>query len=282
MHKSNLPVGVFDSGLGGLTAVREIKKIMPGESIVYFGDTGRLPYGTRSPEIIKKYACDDMNFLLTNSVKSVLIACGTVSSTALEVIKRNFNVPVIGVVDPASKKACEVSKTGKIAVLATPSTIRTGSFDKAIKAINPDACIMGVGCPMFVPLVENGYISRDCEITKKIAAEYISKLFSFSPDTIILGCTHYPLIKDVVRDCAREVLGKEVSVIDSGSCAAEALKSFLAAENLSNNSDTEGVCKYFVSDQPYNFSEIASRFLGERVSDVKQISIDDYLYQSGH
>ena len=181
MHINELPIGVFDSGLGGLTSVREIKKILPCEDILYFGDTGRLPYGTRSPEIIQKYACDDMNFLLTHSVKAILVACGTVSSTAIDLLRRSFDIPIFGVVEPACEKAVRLSETGRIAVLATPSTIRTGAFDRTIAARRPEAKVCGVGCPMFVPLVENGYIARDCEVTRSIAAEYVSKLVSFDP-----------------------------------------------------------------------------------------------------
>ncbi len=277
MLKNSLPVGVFDSGLGGLSAVREIKKILPTEDIVYFGDTGRLPYGTRSPETIKKYACDDMNFLLTNSVKAVLVACGTVSSTALDLLKSTFPIPVIGVVEPASKEACKMSKTGRIAVLATPSTVRTGAFDKAIKEIRPDAEVMGVGCPMFVPLVENGYINSDSIITNIIAKEYVGKLVNFMPDVIILGCTHYPLIKDIVKKAALELIG-DVEIIDSGKCAANALKKHIEESNCANSFG--GKADFFVSDRPYDFSSTASLFLGEKVECVAQINIEDYLFQS--
>ncbi len=277
MQNKLLPVGVFDSGLGGLTAVREIKKILPCEDIIYFGDTGRLPYGTRSPEIIKKYACDDMNFLLTNSVKAVLVACGTVSSTALELLQNTFDVPVIGVVEPASRLACSLSKTGRIGVLATPSTVSAGAFDKTVKSINPDAEVLGVGCPMFVPLVENGYIDNDNPITTEIAREYVSKLADFKPDVIILGCTHYPLIKDIVKKCASEIIG-DVEIVDSGSCAAAALKEYLELMGLANESG--GKHNFFVSDNPHNFSNTASLFLGEQVDSVTKINIDDYLYQA--
>lgn len=280
MKKNSLPVGVFDSGLGGLTAVREIKRILPEEHIIYFGDTGRLPYGTRSPEIIKKYACDDMNFLLTNSVKAVLVACGTVSSTALDLLKNTFSVPVIGVVEPAAKKACSLTKTGRIAILATPSTIRTGAFDKTIKELCPEFEVMGVGCPMFVPLVENGYIDSDNPVALHIAKEYISKLIDFAPDVIILGCTHYPIIKETVKKCANELIG-EVEIVDSGSCAAAALKEYLERTELANKSKENSHCgktEYYVSDCPHNFGEIASLFLGEKVDDVTQIDIEKYLY----
>lgn len=278
MQKNDLPIGVFDSGLGGLTAVREIKKILPREHVLYFGDTGRLPYGTRSPEIIKKYACDDMNFLLTNSVKAVLVACGTVSSTALDVLKANFDIPVIGVVEPASAAACALSRTGRIALLATPSTVRAGAFETAVRALRPEAKVLGIGCPMFVPLVENGYIARDCAVTRQIAAEYIAGLTDFAPDVIILGCTHYPLIKDIVADCAAELLGSPVVIVDSGSAAADAMKNYLDTAGLARRS-SPGTAHYFVSDQPYDFGAIASRFLGESVNDVTKIDIENYLYQ---
>lgn len=276
MHINELPIGVFDSGLGGLTAVREIKKILPGEDILYFGDTARLPYGTRSPEIIQKYACDDMNFLLTHSVKAILVACGTVSSTAIDLLHKNFDTPIFGVVEPASERACAVSQSGRIAVLATPSTIRTGAFDRAIEKIRPDTKVLGVGCPMFVPLVENGYIARDCEVTRAIAAEYVSKLLDFDPDVIILGCTHYPLIKELIGDVAQKLLARPVTLIDSGSAAADALKEHLEKESLLRHG--VGHASYFVSDRPYDFSKTASRFLGEDAENVTQIDIEKFLY----
>lgn len=277
MHINDLPIGVFDSGLGGLTAVREIKRTLPGENLLYFGDTGRLPYGTRSPEIIRKYACDDMNFLLTHSVKAVLVACGTVSSTAIDVLHKEFDVPVIGVVEPACRKAVAHSKSGRIAVLATPSTIRTGAFDKQLRALRPDAHVLGVGCPMFVPLVENGYIKRDCAVTRAIASEYISCLVGFDPDVIILGCTHYPLIKDIIADVSTELLGKPVTLIDSGSAAADALNEHLVENDLLRAS-RDGSRSYYVSDRPYDFSRTASLFLGEEAENVTQIDIEKYLY----
>ena len=278
MHKNHLPVGVFDSGLGGLTAVRELKRILPNEDILYFGDTARLPYGTRSPEIVRKYALDDLNFLLTHSVKAILIACGTVSSTAINLLKEHSSVPVIGVVEPACAKACECSASGKIAVFATPSTVRTGAFNRAIARIRPDAAVLGVGCPMFVPLVENGYIARDCAVTRAIASEYIAKLADFRPDTIILGCTHYPLIADIIADCAAEAFGHPVNIVDSGSAAAYALKQYLETHGLAADTDSLGSEHYFVSDEPYNFADIASRFLGETVNEVTKINIDEYAY----
>ena len=277
MNVNELPIGVFDSGLGGLTAVRELKEILPHENIVYFGDTGRLPYGTRSAETIIKYACDDMNFLLTNSVKAVLIACGTVSSTALGVLKNSFDVPIFGVVEPASAEAVSLTKKKKIAVLATPSTISAKAFDKAIAGLDGSVSVCGIGCPMFVPLVENGYIGEDCFVTKEIVNEYLSKLENFAPDVIILGCTHYPLIKSIISKTACEKFGK-TEIVDSGKVSAHALKKYLD-ENGMARVDGEGFTRYYVSDEPHNFGKTASLFLGEQVDSVSKIDMEEYLYK---
>lgn len=277
MLDKNLPIGVFDSGLGGLTAVRELKKILPNEDIIYFGDTGRVPYGTRSYETIKKYACDDMNFLLTNNVKAVLVACGTVSAGALPLLKSTFDIPVIGVVEPASKLACKLSHSGRIALLATPSTVGSMAFNTAISSIRHDAEVMGVGCPMFVPLVENGYTDKDNPVTTLIAKEYVSQLKNFKPDVIILGCTHYPIIKDIVKKCASEIIG-DVQIVDSGSAAAIAMKEYLESVGLENTNG--GSAKYFVSDRPSDFGRLASVFLKEQVEEVTKIDIEKYFYKN--
>ena len=277
MQKNLLPIGVFDSGLGGLTSVREIKKIMPDEDIIYFGDTGRLPYGTRSPEIIKKYACDDMNFLLTSSVKAVLVACGTVSSTALGVLRDTFDLPIFGVVEPAAQSACRETACGRIAVLATPSTVRTGAFEREINKISPKAEVMSVGCPMFVPLVENGYIQAENPVTRHIVREYLSNLKDFRPDVIILGCTHYPIIRDIIHDQALDMIG-EVSIVDSGASGAMAVKGYLEKNGLLT-SEKCGRATYYVSDEPHGFENTATLFLGEAVKDAVRINIDDYLYE---
>ncbi len=272
------PVGVFDSGLGGLTAVRELKKILPGEEIIYFGDTGRVPYGTRSPEIITKYAFDDMSFLTSFGVKAVLIACGTVSSIAIGALRESFDMPVMGVVESAAKKACEKTKSGRIAVLATPATVKNKAYERECSNIDSSVRVTGVGCPMFVPLVENGYIASDCTVTKLIADEYLSKLKNFSPDVIILGCTHYPLIRGIIEERAKELFG-DISIVDSGSEAAIAVKSFLESNSLTNPDETKKAAKFYVSDETHNFVSSASLFLGEEISDVTKIDIGKYSYK---
>ena len=272
----NGAIGVFDSGLGGLTSVRVLKSILPNEKIIYFGDTGRVPYGTRSPESITKYALDDMNFLSSFGVKAVLVACGTVSSVALGTLRESFDIPITGVVEASAKKACSISKNKKIALLATPATVKNAAHERYINANYEGYSVMGVGCPMFVPLVENGYVKSDCEVTRIIADEYISKLYDFAPDCIILGCTHYPIIRQIIEDSARRILGERVEIVDSGAEAAYEIKAFLENGELIGKGG--GSVDYYVSDETPGFIDTASLFLGERIDNVNKIDISDYHY----
>lgn len=278
MSKNALPVGVFDSGLGGLTAVRQIEALLPHEDVLYFGDTGRLPYGTRSPAIIRRYACDDMNFLLTHKVKAVVVACGTVSSTALDVLKERFDVPIIGVVEPAAALAVSLSKKKRVGILATPSTVRSGAFERAIAAADETVGVQSVGCPLFVPLVENGYIGAGDPVTTVIAREYVGKLADFAPDVIILGCTHYPIIRPLIEEAARELIGESVVTVDSGAAAAMALKTYLEETGTKADKKTPGKTDFYVSDDPEGFERVATLFLGRRVESAKRIDIGDYLW----
>ena len=273
------PIGVFDSGLGGLSAVRVLKKILPGEDIIYFGDTGRVPYGTRSDEIITRYALDDLNFLCSFGVKAVLVACGTVSSVALDTLRQSFDIPVMGVVEAAAKKAYSISQSKRIALLATGATVKNGAYERYMSGQFDGFSFKGVGCPMFVPLVENGYISRDCKVTRMFCDEYIGKLREFSPDCIILGCTHYPIIKSIIGDSAKELIGN-VSIVDSGEQAAIEIKEFLSQKGLLNDRKENGTVRYFVSDDTSSFCASASIFLGEHINDVTKIDIGDYSYKS--
>ena len=278
-NDKNSAIGVFDSGLGGLSAVRVLKNILPDEKIIYFGDTGRVPYGTRSPEIITRYALDDMNFLSSFGIKAALVACGTVSSVALGTLRNSFDVPIMGVVESSAARACSLSKNRRIALLATPATVKNAAHERYIRENYDGYEVMGIGCPMFVPLVENGYTARNCEVTNLIADEYISKLRDFSPDCIILGCTHYPIISDVIKDSAERILGNDVEIIDSGEEAAFEIKRFLKNENLLNDGKCAGV-EYFVSDETHNFKESASLFLGETIDKVTKIDISEYYYNA--
>ena len=265
------PIGVFDSGLGGLTAVKELINILPNETIVYFGDTGRVPYGTRSNSTIIKYVRQDIRFLLTHDVKAIVAACGTASSVALPHLYQEFNIPLIGVLEPVCQAATIATKNHKIGILGTPGTIRSGSYKKGIQQINPDFTVIEQACPMFVPLVENGYI--DSEATYIIAREYLEPLISENVDTIILGCTHYPLLTKVITD----IVGKDVSIINAGFETANYTKQMLADSKLLSNRLAPGTCQYYVSDDVEKFSYLGGMFLEQKIpSDVTKIDIEKF------
>ncbi len=280
MTYDNRAIGVFDSGLGGLTSVHELERILPNENIIYFGDTGRVPYGTRSAETIIRYSRDDLRFLIGHNVKAVLVACGTVSSIALDKLCAESPVPVIGVVKPASREAVLASQKGSggirgsIAVLGTPATAKNGAYVKEILNIDPTARVLPVGCPMFVPLVENGYIEKDNPVTLLVAKEYIAKLSEHRPASIILGCTHYPLIRQTIESACLEVLGYLPEVVDAGACAAKELASLLSERGICADGKASGSSEFFVSDETHNFSETASAFLGRRIDKVSKVNVE--------
>ena len=241
------PIGVFDSGLGGLTAVRQLRRVLPGEDIVYFGDTGRVPYGNRGRDIIVQYARQDIRFLLQQDVKFIIAACGTVSSTY-----------------PPEEAA---------RLPGTAATVRSGSYAAIIRDMMPDVQIFARACPMFVPLVENGYFNDGNPVTKLIIAEYLQELKDAGVDTLILGCTHYPLLKKMIGD----FMGDEVHLVDSGKVTAQAAAAALDDLGLLNGKKTGGTARYFVSDTPDNFDELAHTFLGEYAGGtVERIAIETY------
>jgi len=265
----NRAIGVCDSGLGGLTAVKEIMRRFPNESIIYFGDTGRVPYGTRSNETVVKYARQDINFLLSFDIKAVVVACGTASSIALPEIGRGFPVPVVGVVEPGARAAARISKKGRVAVIATPGTIRSGAYERALKAIAPEIEVMSIACPLFVPLVEAGRWRRGDIVIETVAGEYLAPVKEFAPDAVILGCTHYPLLSGVISD----VLGPDVTLIDVGAQAAEELLSLITP----CGEGSRIINRYFVSDNVYNFTHIADMFLEKHIDGhVEKIDIEAY------
>ncbi len=263
-------IGVFDSGLGGLTAVRSLEKILPNEKIVYFGDTGRVPYGTRSRDTLIKYALQDLSFLKTHNINAVLVACGTVSSIAINELRAAADIPVIGVVEPSAKKAAKMTKNGVVGVIGTGVTIGSRSFEKAIEVENTDIKTVTTACPLFVPLVENGFIEADNEITRLVAEKYLSDIKESGADTLILGCTHFPIISDVI---ASVVPG--VSLINSGEEAALELARFMNENGLILNDGGEN--EFYVSDEPSGFERIAQMFLGHSINgSVKKIDIEAY------
>ncbi len=278
------PIGVFDSGLGGLTAVRELTHILPHEDIIYFGDTARVPYGTRSRETILRYARENVRFLLSKNIKHILIACGTVSATALDILQSEFDIPISGVVLPAANKALSLTLNKKIAVIATTATIRSGAYARYITKINPLCETISVACPLFVPIVENGRIDSDDIIVKTLVREYLTEIRSAEVDTLILGCTHYPLLSDAIA----KFLGDEVALVDSGKEAAIQLHSELSnSRNFScdkTNLEMESICSsflgnltFYTSDDPNEFNKTASIFLKEdkKINAIK-INIENY------
>jgi len=265
----NRPIGVFDSGLGGLTVVKELMEQMPNESIVYFGDTGRVPYGTRSRETIIKYAVQDINFLMTFDIKAIIIACGTASSVALDYVTEKFDIPIIGVVNPTAKAAVLATKNKKIGILGTTGTINSGSYQKYIAGIDENIEVIAKPCPLFVPLVENGY--TDNKVAHLVAEEYLEPLINAGVDTIILGCTHYPLLSGVISD----IMGKEITLIDSGVPTSAYVHNMLSSRDIM--ATAEASYKYFVSDSIDSFAHLGSMFLNRQISsEVSRISIENY------
>ena len=264
------PIGVFDSGLGGLTVVKELVKALPNEDIVYFGDTGRVPYGTRSRETIKKYAAEDEKFLLTQDVKLIIAACGTVSSVAFEESKK-LPVPFFEVVSHASKSAADSTKNGKIGVLGTNATVKSGKHAEYILKTKPDANITAQACTLFVPLVEEGWYSADDTVVIETVSRYLKPLKEAEVDTVILGCTHYPVLKDAIG----KVMGENVALIDAGSATSKAVADYLKKNDLLNDKTEDGNRKFFVSDKPDSFRSIASVLLGEKIDEerVEQVSL---------
>ena len=264
---SELQIGVFDSGLGGLTAVRELIRILPEENIVYFGDTARVPYGTRSREMIRTFAKQDLRFLLEKNLKAVLVACGTISSVALADLRAMTDVPVIGVVEPAAAAACRATKNGKVGILGTSATVKSGSYTSAIAAVDPKISVTAQSCPLFVPLVENGYLEG--EMVELAAKEYIAPLLQAGVDTVILGCTHYPLLKPVLS----RLFGPSVTLIDAGREAALALARVLGSCQ-SSVSSRQGSRRYYVSDEVHNFSHIAGMFLDRNIDgEIEKVTL---------
>ena len=267
------PIGVFDSGLGGLTAVRELRRLLPGEKLIYFGDTGRVPYGGRSRETLIKYARQDVAFLRQFDLKSIVIACGTVSATALDLLSEENPLPIRGVVDPAAKAALAATKTGRIGLIGTAATIRSGAYERALATLDPTVTVTARACPLFVPLVENGRIHRGDVVIETVCEEYLADIKANRVDTLILGCTHYPLLTEVIRAC----MGPDVTLIDVGAVCARRVADELSSKNALAPEGTQGELRCYVSDTVDGFSILASRFLGQDVTgQVERVDIDKY------
>lgn len=265
-------IGVFDSGLGGLTAVKQLIKVLPNENIVYFGDTGRVPYGSRSNDTIKKYALQDANFLLQHNVKMVIAACGTVSSVAGDLLRAQ-DYPYTGVVNPTVYTAVRATKNKRVGVIGTSATIGSHSYKKRLTEEDSEIKVFEQDCPLFVPLVENGFIDKNDPIVHLTVERYLASLKENNVDTLILGCTHYPILREVIA----EVMGDSVSLIDSGMETAYYAKKVLKRENLLAPETQVGKNEFYVSDTPDNFEKVAEIFLGQNIDHyVKQINIEEY------
>ena len=258
------PIGIFDSGVGGLTVVSQVQRLLPNESVIYFGDTARVPYGTKSRETVTRLSVENVEFLMEHDVKLVIVACNTASSLSLGFLKRCFRVPVIGVIEPGVKGAIAATRNNRVGVIGTAATISSGAYEKAIKKINPNARFFGQRCPLFVPLVEEGWLKK--KITYDAASIYLSSLKAKRIDTLILGCTHYPLLKDVIR----RVMGSDVVLVDSAKEVAKEARGILDASGLLNASARGRKYKFFVSDEPDRFVKMGKRFLKRRMSCVKR------------
>ena len=267
-HQANFnnPIGVFDSGLGGLTVVKELLSVLPKENIIYFGDTARVPYGTKSRETIIRYSREIVDVLLKHKVKMVVVACNTASSLALDVLQKECPVPIVGVIEPGARKATLSTKSKKIGIIATQSTVRSGKYVRRIMDFEPKAKVSSQPCPLFVPLVEEGWFEHD--ITHRVAQEYLGPLKKKKIDALILGCTHYPLLKKIIA----RVMGPQVILVDSAREVAMEVKNILSAKALLRSNNKAARHLYLVSDEPEMFKYRAVRFLGTNIKNVKKHS----------
>ncbi len=272
MTEKEKHIGVFDSGIGGLTVVKSIVETMPNENIIYFGDTAHVPYGTRSKEQITEYVLSDVKFLSRFNIKAIVIACNTADSAARDTVEKNYSdIPVYGVVAPAAKKAAKLTKNRKIGVIATNATVNSGAYEKTIHSFDSDAQVISLACPLLVPLVEEGRFKKGDQVIEEVLREYLTPLKEQGIDTLVLGCTHYPLLYDIIT----EIMGNGVTVISSSVAAAEELKKGLGERNLLGNSKISER-KYFVSDNAEDFEKHALIFMGNALGGaVEQVDIED-------
>lgn len=260
---SSRPVGVFDSGIGGLTVAHEIMRQLPNESIVYFGDTARVPYGPKSPDTVRRYSLEIGAFLRDQDAKALVIACNTATAHALPVLREQFTIPVLGVVEPGARAAVRQSGRRHVGVIGTTGTIRSGAYERAIHAIQPAARVTGCACPLFVPLVEEGWV--DHPVTRQIAIEYLAPLIATNIDVLVLGCTHYKLLKPLLG----RILGPDVTLIDSAAETAAEVGRELRDAGLLAPSDATPTHRFVASDDPRQFLQLGQRFLGDAIETVE-------------
>lgn len=264
---NNLSVGIFDSGIGGLTVVKESIRLLPDENIIYLGDTARVPYGTKSSKTVIRYAESNARFLISMGIKVLVIACNTASAYSLETLRGSADLPVIGVIEPGARKAVKTTKTGTIGVIGTPSTIKSGAYIKEIKNLDGNIEVISKACPLFVPLAEEGW--HEGPIARAIAEEYLRDFKSGKTDTLILGCTHYPLLKNTIKS----VLGESITLIDSAEETAMEIMKTLKENNIIRTEKTAAKKEFYLTDNSESFLNTANRFLGKDIDELQLIDI---------
>lgn len=264
------PIGVFDSGVGGLTVVRGLVNRFPEESIVYFGDTARVPYGIKSRETVARFAVEDMSFLMRSNPKLVVIACNTASANAGDRLEKEFDCPIIDVVRPGASQACSETKTGRIGLIATEATVKSKAYEEEARRLDPDMRIFARACPLLVPLVEEGRTAED-PIVRAVVWEYLSAFDDLDVDTLILGCTHYPVIKDAIAQCM-----SEVTIVDSASATAKTVAD-LHSDLLAGKKEDTPTYTFYVSDNPDRFRTIGRRMTGLPLDDVRLVDLSDIV-----
>ncbi len=272
-NKAAAPIGVFDSGVGGLTVAREIIRQLPNEKIVYFGDTARVPYGSKSKETVKRYATQIVRFLMTKNVKAIVVACNTASAFALEELTKEFDIPIIGVINPGAKTAVETTKTKRIGVIGTVGTIRSAIYSEVIHQYDKEAIVLGKPCPLFVPLVEEGWFHDT--VTDEVASRYLNEFKDRDIDTLIMGCTHYPLLRSTIM----KIMGEDVFLVNPAYETANSLKKLLDEKGLASPEDLipkSNMYDYYVSDAPRKFVEFANSIMPIEVESATQINIEEY------
>ncbi len=266
-NSDSKPIGIFDSGLGGLTVLKAVHALLPNENIVYFGDSGRAPYGNKSAETVLNYTLQDINFLCGMDVKMIVIACNTASACSLDVVREKYSIPVVDVVGAGAEAAVKATRSGNIGVIGTTATVRSGVYEHAVKSRMPQAEFHAKACPLFVPLVEEGWWGH--EVTGTVAKEYLQSIKTFNVDTLVLGCTHYPYLENVIGT----VMGDSVSLINSADAVAEKVKAELSARGLFTSQEERGKIEYYTSDSVEKFKELGSLFLGEPMEHAERVSV---------
>jgi len=258
------PIGVFDSGIGGLTVLKELLDHLPGESFIYYGDTARVPYGTKSGDTVRRFSRENTQFLLERNVKSIVVACNTASAEALPMLQREFSVPIVGVTEPGVRAAVDASASGRIGIIGTAGTIRSGAYQAGITALRGDADVTAAPCPLFVPLAEEGWTEHP--VTEMVAREYLREFRDRDIDTLVLGCTHYPLLKPVIG----RVMGSLVRLVDSAVETAREMKRVIHSEDIAGG-DGNGQFSVVLSDTSPTFEDIARRFLGRDIPEIELV-----------